>query len=1706
MSQRPHIVTRSIFRTPHRITLLLGLSLITIGLIACITDIDEVTVTGLFSDPAGTQMVPAGDAHGTVYIGANVAFRYNPNYCEENPPHPEERIALTYTLVDLKTGAQGPLNSVFDTTVYADGDYDIVAHAYAWGGCDLASPKDSAPFRIHIRNVPKYVYLVCWSSPISPSDANSSSVLNSQLDWTGQEVGKELADRYALPRQCSLQEQPKEDIVECALVGDPLHLYSGKLIENRTELSWSAPGGGMVFARTYISGGASRGQFGVGWSHSYERRIQDRGTGGVAEIDGRGQELVFSLDSSGNYASPRPGAVSLSREDDGSWVVAYKAGVTYRYQSDGKLVSLSDRNGNTYRLEYSLAGDLSRIVDPTGAALQIEIVDGLIRSATAKNGDRCLFAYSSDGRLLAATDPRGNLTSYRYDSTSGNLVGIGHPTGDSEEFTYRPEDQKIVQVRSVSSLGRETVSQVEYVSDTVRRYTDPLGAVTVYEYDSKGLLIKRTDPDGGVYTMIRDDTGRILSRADPAGNVESWTYGADGNVLSYQSPMNEVTTVERDPTTGYPTTLIQPDGTRIQRQFDAAGNLLSVKDALDREARYVRNARGQVIIIVDALGRTTQNQYDDANGQLVAVVDSLGQVTKYERDSLGRVAKETTPSGRTAHVEYCYCGQPSVITDAAGQMTRYDFDSLGRRIAATLPNGARTEYTYERINGHDVVIAMKDASGNSVSISYDNAGRMASQVDSLGRTIVYARDLMGRVTRVSYPGGNYTLMRYNAAGRVSESETARGAVTKFFYDADGRLIRTESPDGSAMAQAYDARGRVITRTRADGGVEQLVYDAAGQLVAAIDPMGSISRMEYTLAGAVSRVLDTRDKATQFRYDALDRLIETTDPLGYTTGQAYTQDSETESTKNANGATTGFRYDPLGRLVEVTDPLGNKLSRTYDPVGNVLSVADENQHRWTFSYNLLSRKLTETDPNNRTTNYQYNVAGELNLVVFADGSKWRYARDAAGRVTERRLEKPDGTIEDTETFGYDLVGNRILSENASVKTTSAFDLMDRETRRTVDYKASGSRRVLTFLYDAMGRRQMMVDSHGRATGYMYDTLSRPLTITVAEPQQGACGLETPFRTRTYTFTWDKASNLIQVDYPNGTRTRRMFDAANRLTAMVHERVEGARVMALQKYTYMRDPVGNITQTESERGETTRYQYDAKGQLIRALLPKSMITRLKGQKHTSGIRKDPYDREPPDEEAEERLLHAEDVTYTYDPAGNRIEEKIGRRVIPATYSPANEMLTRGRITYRYDHLGNQVEKEGPGNWHQVYGYSVAGRLVSFSKGHDHERLDIHRDRDKGCGHERWLKEVERYLYNPDNERVGIEDKASGMRTQFVWDGGRPVEEWQEVGRGANKTDVGILYARDLGGQLLDQVRYTQNRREMLADLDGCGADDREDEDEDPGPRAPKLRHVRFVYPDHLGSTSLITNAQGHRLDRLQYGPWGEALGGNHWRTRFTYTGHQREARTGNYYSVYRYLDPRAGRWTQRDPLGDVDAANLFVYAENDPVSRLDPLGLWVTMTFKRAQHLLIVRDEDPGGETIETVAHSGLGKFMDKPGAEWKYEEGPIPGGVYLIGNRYTSTVDVPGDKDWYRLYGRDGKGGISYDSIPVVGPGGKVYYRGLFDFHTGDISEGCLSVPSDVKSGPRYPTSKVYNDIKRLINHTSPYKYQGRTYRGVLIVQ
>jgi hypothetical protein len=112
-------------------------------------------------------------------------------------------------------------------------------------------------------------------------------------------------------------------------------------------------------------------------------------------------------------------------------------------------------------------------------------------------------------------------------------------------------------------------------------------------------------------------------------------------------------------------------------------------------------------------------------------------------------------------------------------------------------------------------------------------------------------------------------------------------------------------------------------------------------------------------------------------------------------------------------------------------------------------------------------------------------------------------------------------------------------------------------------------------------------------------------------------------------------------------------------------------------------------------------------------------------------------------------------------------------------------------------------------------------------------------------------------------------------------------------------------------------------------------------------------------------------------------------------------------------------------------------------------------------------------------------------------------GPIPKGDYLIGNSYEEKhvhdAHPGGDATWYKLYGKDGKGGYSHE---VLWNG-----RGVFALHTGLRSDGCVTVPSDVgEDDPSYPHSNNFDRVKDILDNTAPEEYKESTFRGWLHVK
>ena len=79
---------------------------------------------------------------------------------------------------------------------------------------------------------------------------------------------------------------------------------------------------------------------------------------------------------------------------------------------------------------------------------------------------------------------------------------------------------------------------------------------------------------------------------------------------------------------------------------------------------------------------------------------------------------------------------------------------------------------------------------------------------------------------------------------------------------------------------------------------------------------------------------------------------------------------------------------------------------------------------------------------------------------------------------------------------------------------------------------------------------------------------------------------------------------------------------------------------------------------------------------------------------------------------------------------------------------------------------------------------------------------------------------------------------------------------------------------------------------------------------------------------------------------YGPFGEAIHAtgpaaqaNPWRWASKYL----DEETGLYYFGLRYYDPVTGQWLSREPLGERESVNLYSYCQNDPVNKIDVLGM-------------------------------------------------------------------------------------------------------------------------------------------------------------------
>ena len=104
--------------------------------------------------------------------------------------------------------------------------------------------------------------------------------------------------------------------------------------------------------------------------------------------------------------------------------------------------------------------------------------------------------------------------------------------------------------------------------------------------------------------------------------------------------------------------------------------------------------------------------------------------------------------------------------------------------------------------------------------------------------------------------------------------------------------------------------------------------------------------------------------------------------------------------------------------------------------------------------------------------------------------------------------------------------------------------------------------------------------------------------------------------------------------------------------------------------------------------------------------------------------------------------------------------------------------------------------------------------------------------------------------------------------------------------------------------------------------------------------------YYHPDHLGSSSYITNLDGEVVQHIEYVPFGEVFieeRNNTWNTPYLFNAKEYDEETGMYYYGARYYEPKISLWMSTDKEQEkYPNISSYCYSLNAPSNYIDPNG--------------------------------------------------------------------------------------------------------------------------------------------------------------------
>ncbi len=231
----------------------------------------------------------------------------------------------------------------------------------------------------------------------------------------------------------------------CADAGGPIDPATGDTYIVETDISNPGLGGGLIFSRTWNSisfeGSAPLGMFGLRWTSNFEESVFPGADGFMNYLRADGGLWSFGFTGGRLYSVVGPAnRTATLTQGPINWTLAFENGEQRAFDlTTGKLLSITDRNGNTTTLSYDASYRLATVSDSASRHLYFTYASPgsfLVTGVSSDFGVSLSYTYDPMGRLTKVTKPDLTTVSFQYDSNGYISAVLDNNNKVLESHTY----------------------------------------------------------------------------------------------------------------------------------------------------------------------------------------------------------------------------------------------------------------------------------------------------------------------------------------------------------------------------------------------------------------------------------------------------------------------------------------------------------------------------------------------------------------------------------------------------------------------------------------------------------------------------------------------------------------------------------------------------------------------------------------------------------------------------------------------------------------------------------------------------------------------------------------------------------------------------------------------------------------------------------------------------------------------------------------------------------------------------------------------------------------------------------------------------------------------------------------------------------------------------------------------------------------------